>query len=68
VVKPVEFEVTCTSGIKTVEVSKFNGYVELAVAIPDGADPSKITTGTVLNADSTFCHVRQPSSRRKILC
>lgn len=57
VVKPVEFTITCTSGDKTVEVSKFNGYVERTVAIPDGVDPSKITTGIVLNADGTFSHV-----------
>ena len=57
VVKPVEFGITCTSGDKTVSVSKFNGYVERTVAIPDGVDPSKITTGIVLNADGTFSHV-----------
>jgi hypothetical protein len=57
VVKPVEFEITCTSGSKTVEVSKFNGYVERTIAIPDGVDPTKITTGIVLNADGTFRHV-----------
>jgi len=56
-VKPVEFEITCTSGDKTVEVSKFNGYVERTVAIPDGIDPSKITTAIVLNDDGTFRHV-----------
>jgi hypothetical protein len=57
VVKPVQFEITCTSGEKTVEVSKFNGYVERMVAIPEGVDPSKITTGIVLNDDGTFSHV-----------
>ncbi len=57
VVKPVEFEITCTSGDQTVEVSRFNGYVERTIAIPDGVDPSKITTGIVLNADGTFSHV-----------
>lgn len=57
VVKPISFEITCTSGNKTVEISKFNGYVERMVAIPDGVDPSKITTGIVLNADGTFSHV-----------
>ncbi|PKM73495.1 MAG: hypothetical protein CVU91_04190 [Firmicutes bacterium HGW-Firmicutes-16] len=57
VVKPVEFEITCTSGGKTVDVSRFNGYVERTVAIPDGIDPSKITTGIVLNNDGTFSHV-----------
>ena len=57
VVKPIDFEISCTSGSKTVDVSKFNGYVERTVAIPDGVDPSKITTGIVLNADGTFSHV-----------
>ncbi len=57
VVKPVDFEITCTSGNKTVNVSKFNGYVERMVAIPEGIDPSRITTGIVLNNDGTFSHV-----------
>lgn len=57
VVKPIEFEITCTYGDKTVDVSHFSGYVERTVEIPDGIDPSKITTGIVLNADGTFSHV-----------
>ena len=57
VVKPVEFEITCTSGNKTVNVSKFNSYVERTIAIPDGIDTSKITTGVVVNSDGTFSHV-----------
>lgn len=57
VVKPVEFEITCTSGDKTIEVNKFNGYVKRTIAIPDGVDPSKITTGIVVNADGSFRHV-----------
>lgn len=57
VVKPVEFTITCTGNNKTVEVSKFNGYVERLIAIPEGIDPEKITTGIVLNNDGTFTHV-----------
>ncbi len=57
VIKPVEFEISCTSGGKTVEVVKFNGYVERMVTIPDGIDPAKITTGIVLNSDGSFRHV-----------
>lgn len=57
VVKPVEFNITCTSGDKTIEVSRFNGYVERTAAIPEGIDPGKITTGIVLNPDGTFSHV-----------
>ncbi|MCX8130520.1 MAG: S-layer homology domain-containing protein, partial [Clostridia bacterium] len=57
VVKPVEFEITCTNGDKTVQVQRFNGYVERTVAIPEGINPAMITTGIVLNADGTFSHV-----------
>ena len=57
VVKPVDFEITCTSGSKTVDVSHFNDYVERTVAIPEGVDPQKITTGVVVNKDGTFSHV-----------
>jgi hypothetical protein len=56
VVDPIDFEITCSSGDRTVSISKFNGYVERTVAIPDGIDPSKITTGIVLNSDGTFSH------------
>ena len=57
VVKPVAFEITCTSGEQTISVTSFNGYVERTVAIPDGVDPGKITTGIVLNPDGSFRHV-----------
>jgi hypothetical protein len=57
IIKPIEFEITCSSGSKTVEVSKFSAYVERMIAIPDGVDPSKITTGVILNSDGTFSHV-----------
>ncbi|MDD4834541.1 MAG: S-layer homology domain-containing protein [Lutispora sp.] len=56
IVEPIEFEITCSSGSKTVEVSKFSAYVERMIAIPEGVDPSKITTGVVLNPDGTFSH------------
>jgi endo-1,4-beta-xylanase len=57
VAKPVEFNVSCTNGSKAVDVSKFTGYVERTVAIPEGTDTNKITTGIVLNADGSFSHV-----------
>jgi len=56
-VEPVEFEITCSSGSKTVEVSKFNAYVERMIAIPEGIDSSKITTGVIVNPDGSFSHV-----------
>ena len=57
VVEPVDFAITCTSGEKTVEVAKFNGYVERTIAIPEGIDPARVTTGIVLNSDGSFSHV-----------
>lgn len=57
VVKPIDFNITCKNGEKTVEISKFNSYVERMLAVPEGVDPSKITTGIVLNKDGTFSHV-----------
>lgn len=54
---PVEFTVKCTSKDKTVVVSQFNTYVERTIAIPDGVDPSKITTGVVIDTDGTARHV-----------
>ncbi len=57
VVKPIDFDISCSSGGKTVEISKFNGYVERTIAIPNGVDPSMITTGVVLNNNATFSHV-----------
>ncbi len=57
VVQPVNFEITCTHEDKTVNITSFTGYVERMIAIPDGVDPSKITTGIVLNSDGTFRHV-----------
>ena len=57
VVNPVKFEVKCTNEEKTVSVTKFSGYVERKIAIPEGIDPSRVTTGVVLNSDGTFSHV-----------
>ncbi len=57
VVPPVEFNITCTYNGREVEVSRFNAYVERMVPIPDGVDPSRITTGIVMNSDGTFRHV-----------
>jgi hypothetical protein len=57
VVSPIEFEITCSSGNRIVEVSRFNAYVERLIAIPEGVDPSRITTAVVLNADGSFSHV-----------
>jgi hypothetical protein len=57
VASPVEFTVTGSYGDQKVEVSKFNAYVERTIAIPEGVDPSKITTGIVVDPDGSVRHV-----------
>nr|WP_243735005.1 Ig-like domain-containing protein [Paenibacillus turpanensis] len=57
VIEPVDFEVQATYNGNTVDVNTFNSYVERAIAIPNGVDPSRITTGVVLNSDGTISHV-----------
>ncbi|WP_238358151.1 S-layer homology domain-containing protein [Cohnella zeiphila] len=57
VAAPVEFTVKGTYNGQTVEVSRFNSYVERTIAIPDGGDPNQITTGIVIDPDGTVRHV-----------
>ena len=57
VVNPVDFEITCTNNSKTVEVSRFNVFVNRMMAIPEGIDPNKITTGVVVEPDGASRHV-----------
>ncbi|WP_434756439.1 X2-like carbohydrate binding domain-containing protein [Paenibacillus amylolyticus] len=57
VVPAMDFAVYASYGDKTVEISKFNAYVERTIAIPDGIDPNKITTGVFVEPDGTVRHV-----------
>lgn len=54
---PVDFTVTCTYRSKTVSAREFTDYVKRIVTIPDGVDPSKITTGVVIDPDGTVRHM-----------
>ncbi|MDF2655587.1 MAG: putative surface layer protein [Bacillota bacterium] len=56
-VPAVDFTITCAYGGRTVNVSGFNSYVERTIAIPDGVDPKKITTGVVVDPKGTIHHV-----------
>jgi uncharacterized repeat protein (TIGR02543 family) len=57
VAPPVEFTIRAIYEGTTVEISNFSAYVERTIAIPDGADPGKITTGVVVEPDGTVRHV-----------
>ncbi len=53
----VDYTITCTYGGQTVTVNTFSTYVERTVAIPNGVDPEKITTGFEVDPDGTVHHV-----------
>jgi len=57
VVPPVEFDVVCTSGDKSVTVSNFNSYVERTIQVPEGVDPATITTAVVEDAEGNLTPV-----------
>jgi|GEM_PF-2604699 len=57
VVPPLDFEITCTYGGKTVVVDTFDSFVERAVPVPAGVDASRITTAVVLDANGTMKHI-----------
>ncbi|OXM85771.1 S-layer homology domain-containing protein [Paenibacillus rigui] len=57
VAPPINFSVRAMNGDKSIEVSKFNVYVERTLAIPGDVDPNKITTGVVVDPDGSSTHV-----------
>ncbi|SFB58836.1 S-layer homology domain-containing protein, partial [Cohnella sp. OV330] len=54
---PVEFSITASYGDKTVEVSRFNAYVQRTIALPEGTDPGKISTAIVVDPNGTVRQV-----------
>lgn len=56
-VSAINFTVRAVYGDNTIEVSRFDAYVERTFTIPDGVDPNKITTGIVVDPDGTVRHV-----------
>jgi|GEM_PF-7070910 len=56
-VRPVSFTVSASDGSRTVEVSRFNHYVERTITLPEGTDPGQITTGVMLTKDGDLLHV-----------
>ncbi|WP_274365625.1 immunoglobulin-like domain-containing protein [Paenibacillus thermotolerans] len=57
VIPPLNFKVSAVYDGRTEEISKFNAYVERTIAIPEGIDPNRITTGVVVEPDGTVRHV-----------
>lgn len=57
VVPPIEFNMSYTYNGNTYNVNTFNTFVERRIQIPNGIDPSKISTGAVIEPDGTLRHV-----------
>ncbi|WP_461671159.1 hypothetical protein, partial [Mycobacterium tuberculosis] len=57
IVPPLHFEISVSYKGQTVDLSKFNVYIERRFAIPDGLDPNRITTGVVVEPDGSLRHV-----------
>lgn len=56
-VHPVDLEMTFTHGDKTVRSGQLNGYAPKYIALPEGIDPNRITTGVIINPDGSVFHV-----------
>ncbi|MDO3410550.1 S-layer homology domain-containing protein [Saccharibacillus sp. CPCC 101409] len=52
-----DFSVQAVYQNRTIEVNKFDAYVERMIALPDGTDPNRITTGVVVEPDGSVRHV-----------
>jgi hypothetical protein len=53
----VDFTVNAVYGDKSIEITEYSVYVERRIAIPEGINSNKITTGVVVEADGTVRHV-----------
>ncbi|MDF2663879.1 MAG: hypothetical protein K0Q94_6670, partial [Paenibacillus sp.] len=56
-VDAVELELTFSHKGQTVDPGLLNGYAPRYIALPEGFDPNRITTGVVVNSDGTIFHV-----------
>jgi len=54
---PVNFTARGIYGDKSIELSQFNTYVKRTIAIPEGMDPNKITTGVYVDSEGSVHHV-----------
>lgn len=54
---PLEFTIKASYDGRTVDVSRFDSYVERTVALPEGIDASKVTTAVVNEPDGRVRHV-----------
>ncbi|WP_145150683.1 S-layer homology domain-containing protein [Paenibacillus xylanexedens] len=56
-VTPVDLDLTFTKDGQTVRSEQLNGYAPKYIALPEGIDPNRITTGVIINPDGSIFHV-----------
>ncbi|WP_240418512.1 S-layer homology domain-containing protein [Paenibacillus periandrae] len=56
-VNPVDLDMTFSHAGQTVRAEQLNGYAARYIALPEGIDPNRITTGVIVNPDGTVYHV-----------
>ncbi|OMF55223.1 hypothetical protein BK141_28455 [Paenibacillus sp. FSL R5-0765] len=56
-VTPVDLDLTFTKDGQTVRSGHLNGYAPKYIALPEGIDPNRITTGVIINPDGSIFHV-----------
>ncbi|MBT2765865.1 S-layer homology domain-containing protein [Paenibacillus sp. ISL-20] len=56
-VDPVDLDMTFSQNGKTVRSGQLNGYAPKYIALPEGIDPNRITTGVVVNPDGSVYHL-----------
>ncbi|MHA7966956.1 S-layer homology domain-containing protein [Paenibacillus sp. CAU 1782] len=53
---PIRFTIRAESGDSSVENMIFGSYVERSLQLPEGVDPSQITTGVIIEEDGSIRH------------
>lgn len=56
-VDPVDLDLTFSHGGQTVRSGQLDGYAVKYIALPEGIDPNRITTGVIINPDGSVYHV-----------
>ena len=56
-VNPVDLDLTFTNNGKTARSGELKGYTPKYIALPEGIDPNRITTGVIVNPDGSIFHV-----------
>lgn len=56
-VNPVDLSLNFTYHNQTIKPDQLKNYAPRYIALPEGIDPNKITTGVIVNSDGTVFHV-----------